>query len=122
MCLTCSEIELDLAQASFDINSFLGFAQDLAFARQGLDVNLFPRFYTNIQNDLYLYTTVHYDYRRGERPVRVKLHQVPHYCFGRVLGHEDITLYIFFPRMFALEKATNFPGKGTGQAHNLLRT
>ena len=122
LCLTCSEIESIQAQVSFDIDSFLGFAQDLAFARQGLDINLFPRFHTNIQTNLHLYTTVLYDFGKGEKQVRVKLQKVPHYCAGRVLGHEGITFYVFFPRMYEPDKATNFPGKGDGEPYNLLRT
>jgi hypothetical protein len=122
LCLECSCIQPGSAEVTFDIDSFLGFAQDLAFARQGIDINLFPRFHTNIQNSLHLYYTVYHDSGQGERPVRVKLQNVPHYCFGRVLGHEDITLYLFFPRMYIPEKATNFPGKGGGETHNLLQT
>jgi len=122
LCLTCSEVEPVPLAVSFDIDSFLGFAQSLAFARQGVDFNLFPRFHTNIQNDLHLYMTVYHDYGRGERPVHVKLKKVPHYYAGRVLGHEDITFYIFFPRMYDPDKPTNFPGKSNGETHNLLRT
>ena len=83
----------------FDIDSFLGYTRSLAFAKQGFDINLFPRFHANIQNNLYLYTTIYYDYGRGEKPVKVKLQKVPHYCLGRVLGHEDILVYIFFPKI-----------------------
>ena len=106
----------------FDIDSFLGFANSLAFAKQGISVNFYPRFHTNIQGDLHLYTIVHHDYRRGEREIKVKLYKVPHYCLGRVISYEDTTVYVFFPRMYDPEKATNFPGSGGGQTHDLLRT
>jgi hypothetical protein len=106
----------------FDIDSVLGFAQSLAFAREGLDINFFPCFYTNIQNDLYTYTTLSYDFGKGEKLIQRKIHQVPHYRLGRLLGREDITVYILFPRMYDPQKSTNFPGKGGGSAGNLLRT
>jgi hypothetical protein len=120
ICLTYSKVESLLAQITFNINSFLRFAQDLAFARQGVNINLFPCFYTNIQTDLYLYTTVYYDFRRGLKPVRVKLQKVLYYCAGRVIGHKDITLYIFFLKMYTPDKVTNFPRKGDREKHNLL--
>ena len=106
----------------FDIDSFLGYASSLAFARQGVLINLYPRFHTNITSGLHLYSTVHHDFGRGEKAIRVLLHTVPHYCLGRVLGHKDASIFIFFPCMFYPDKATNFPGKGNGEAHALLRT
>ncbi len=121
LCLSCSQLE-SAAEVSFDIDSFLGYAHSLAFARRGITINLFPQFHSNIRTDLHLYYTVYHDFGRGPRPVKVKLHQVPHYYLGRVIGHEDISTYIFFPRMYDPEKPTNFPGKGGGQAHDLLRT
>jgi hypothetical protein len=40
-----------------------------------------------------------------------------------VAGHEDITVYLFFPRIYEPGKRHNFPGRGSsGQAHHLLRT
>lgn len=122
ICLACSQVEARTIEVMFDIDSFLGYTRSLAFAKQGFDINLFPRFHANIQNNLHLYTTVYYDYGRGEKPVKVKLQKVPHYCLGRVLGHEDILVYIFFPKMYHPDKVTNFPGSGGGRKHDLLRT
>ena len=121
LCLKCSQISSHPTAISFDIDSFLGYAQSLAFARQGLDINLFPRFYTNIQSNLHIYTTVYYDSGKGEKPFQVQLHKVPHYRVGRVSGHGGTNVYIFFPRMYAPDKPTNFPGKGGGETSHQLR-
>ncbi|OBT60329.1 hypothetical protein VE03_10768, partial [Pseudogymnoascus sp. 23342-1-I1] len=123
VCLRCSQVGGETpAEINFDIDSFLGYASSLAFARRGVTINLFPRFHSNLRTNLHLYTTAYHDAGRGERPMKVPLHRVTHYCLGRVLGHEDISIYVFFPRMFAAERATNFPGKGGGDEHHLLRT
>jgi hypothetical protein len=121
ICVSCSQSKAGSSVIRFDIDSFLGFTHSLAVACQGIDINLFPRFHTNIRTDLHLYTKVFYDFGKGEKAIRVKLQKVPHYCLGRILGHEDISLYIFFPRMYEPDKPTNFPGKGSGQPHHLLQ-
>jgi hypothetical protein len=123
LCLKCSQYnDPPSAKILYDIDSFLGYATSLAFARQGITINLYPRYHTNIRTNLHLYTTVFHDYGKGPKAMRVKLHRVPHYCLGRVLGHEDISVYVFFPGMFDPEKPTNFPGKGAGEPHGLLRS
>jgi hypothetical protein len=121
-CLRCSQSTKGSAEVCFDIDSFLGYASSLAFARQGVAINLYPRFSSNIKSNLHLYATVHYDYGRGEKAISIPLHKVPHYYLGRVIGHEDTSVFILFPRMFYPEKETNFPGRSDGKAHGLLRT
>jgi hypothetical protein len=84
---------------------------------------LSPRFHYNIWTDLYIRMTAWRNSPRGLKAVQVPLHHVPHYCLGRVVGHKDITVYLFFPRMYEPGKQQNFPGRGSsGQAHYLLRT
>ena len=85
-------------------------------------INLYPRFHTNIKSYLHLYSTVHHDFGRGKKAIRVPLHTVPHYCLGRVLRHEDMSIFVFFPYMFHPDKATNFPRKSDSEAYALLRT
>jgi hypothetical protein len=121
-CLRCSQSTRGSAEMCFDIDSFLGYASSLAFARQGVAINLYPRFSSNIKSNLHLYSTVHYDFGRGEKAISIPLHKVPHYYLGRVIGHEDTSVFILFPRMFYPEKETNFPGRSDGEAHGLLRT
>ena len=123
LCLRCSQVETSSAEISFDIDSLVGFADSLAFARQGLTITLSPRFHSNIRTDLHIQMTAWRDSPQGPKAVQVPLHHVPHYCLGRVVGREDITVYLFFPRMYEPGKEHNFPGRGSsGQAHHLLRT
>jgi len=122
LCLTCSEVESIPLAISFDIDSFLEFAQSLAFACQRVNFNLFLHFYINIQNDLYLYITVYHDYSRGERPVHIKLKKVSYYYANRILSYKNITFYIFFPRIYDPDKPTNFSRKSNKETYNLLRT
>ena len=120
MCLICLEIESVLLAVSFDIDSFLGFAQSLAFVCQRIDFNLFLYFYINIQNDLYFYITVYYNYSRSKRPVYVKLKKVFYYYAGRILGYKDITFYIFFFWIYNSDKLTNFSKKSNKEIYNFF--
>ena len=105
----------------YDIDSALGYANSLAFAKGGLMINLSPRFHTNIQTNLHLYTYVTHDYGRGPRQVRVRLHEVPHYCLGYLTEQERTQVYVFFPQQWHPDKRTNFPGKKGTIKHELLR-
>jgi len=122
LCMNCSQTHADSATIQYDFDSFLGYAQSLAFARHGLQINLAPKFAMNISTDIHLYTVVidtsNPNHPR-ERPI--KLYRVPHIYLGRVINHEDITVYIFFPNMWFPEKKTNFPRKGDREASSLLR-
>jgi hypothetical protein len=50
----------------------------------------------------------------------VPLFRVPYIRLGRVVGAEGISVYIFFPAQWSLEKPTNFPGKLGGRSHSVL--
>ena len=121
VCLHRSEQAARPMLIQYDIDSLLGYAHSLAFAKQGLMVNLAPQFQANIQTNLHLFTYVTYDYGRGPRPVRVKLHRVPHYCLGYLTHQESTQVYVFFPAQWHPDKPTNFPGKRNGRAHEMLR-
>jgi hypothetical protein len=54
--------------------------------------------------------------------MKVLLHHVTYYYLRRVLSHEDILIYVFFPCMFTAKRATNFPRKGGSDEHHLLYT
>ena len=97
VCLECSQADPVQPTTCFDVDSFLGFGSSLAVARHGLTVDLFPRFHRNISNDLHVYTTVYPDLNWPEKTRPVKLHHVPHYYLGRVLGGDEIAIYLFFP-------------------------
>lgn len=97
LCLYYSQHPDLSVTVQYDFDSLLGYARSLAFTRQGIDINLYPRFHTNLQTDLHLYSTVSCDYGQGPKDIKVKLYMIPHYCLGRVLSYEDIAVYIFFP-------------------------
>ena len=122
LCLRCSQVEETSGRVNFDIDSFVGFARSLAVARQGITVNLFPRFYKNFQSSQHLFAVVHYDFGRGERAIKVPLHKVPMIYLGRVIGRDDIEIYVLFERMYHPDKPTNFPGTADGEKHGLIRT
>src|SRR5579871_1808981 len=121
VCLACSEQRHRPQRIRFDIDSVIGFASSLAFARRGVKINFAPQFHENLQTSVHLTHVVQYDSGRGPRPIHVKLHEIPHYCFGRVIGQEDMAIYILFPNQWTPEKPTNFPGKLNGQKHGTLQ-
>ncbi|PMD12913.1 hypothetical protein NA56DRAFT_652194, partial [Hyaloscypha hepaticicola] len=96
----------------WDFDSFLGFAPSLDFAKQGLLLNTYPRFQQNISRSVHLFSNIT-DTSNPTRSkvIKVPLHNVPHYYFGKVIGREDISV----------EKATNFPGSDNGKPSSILR-
>ena len=98
VCLHRSEQRHRPMLIQYDIDSALGYATSLAFAKHGLMVNLAPQFHANIRTNLHLYSHVTHDYGRGPRQVRVGLHDVPHYCLGYLSQQEHTRVYVFFPR------------------------
>ena len=121
VCLYSSEQQHRRMLIRYDIDSALGYATSLAFARRGLMINFAPQFHTNIRINLHLYTHVTYDYGRGPRQVRLKLHELPHYCLGYLSQQEHTKVYVFFPRQWHPEKQTNFPGQKDDVKHKLLQ-
>jgi hypothetical protein len=121
VCLHSSEQLRRPMEIQYDIDSTLGYARSLAFAKRGLMINLAPQFLSNIRTNLHIYTYVSHDYGRGPQQVRVKLHEAPQYCLGYSTRQQDTKVYVFFPRQWHPEKPTNFPGKEDGIKHEMLR-
>jgi hypothetical protein len=121
VCLPCSEQVHRPIHSRFDFDSILGFAQSLGFAKRGIMVNLAPQFSTNIQTNLHLSLPVTYTVGQREHTRQVSLHKIPHYRLGRLIGHGDVDVYIFFPQQWSPDKPTNFPGKEAGEKHGVLR-
>jgi hypothetical protein len=105
VCLHASEHhdDVQVPEVLFDIDSIMGFASSLAVAKQGIKVNLAPHMIYNLSADIHLTLPVEIDGK--ER--RVPLHEVPHYQFGRLVGKEDVTLYLFFPRLYSHDSRQN---------------
>ena len=123
LCLSESELKQSPDTiVEFDVDSLLGFARSLAFARRGIMLDFVPQFYQNISSNVHLTLPVQVERPRGGfKTAQVMLHKIPHISFGRVLGQEDIGIYIFFPRQYDAHKATNFPGQRHGRKHRILQ-
>lgn len=120
VCLACTEQPSDARVSQFDIDSTIGFAPSLAFARHGLCLNFAPQFHQNIQSNVHLSMQV-IDYSEGRaRAKRVPLFKIPHITLGRVIGLEGMSVHVFFPRQWDVDKQTNFPGKLNGNQHGIL--
>ncbi len=120
VCLACSEQPARTNAIQYDIDSMLGFAESLAFAKQGLYLNFAPQFHQNLQANVHLSLPV-IDHSSGRaRTKHVPLFKVPHIRLGRVVGAEGISVYIFFPKQWSAEKPTNFPGKLGGRPYGVL--
>jgi hypothetical protein len=120
VCLACTEQPSDARVSQFDIDSTIGFAQSLAFARHGLCLNFAPQFHQNIQSNVHLSMQV-IDHSGGRaRAKRIPLFKIPHITLGRVVGIEGMSVYAFFPKQWNIEKQTNFPGKLNGNEHGIL--
>lgn len=61
-----------------------------------------------------MYYQINHFISRKEKRIHVPIYKVPHYCLRKVFSQEDMTIYIFFPNMYSLDKATNFPRKLRG--------
>ncbi|KAH7337345.1 hypothetical protein BKA66DRAFT_555306 [Pyrenochaeta sp. MPI-SDFR-AT-0127] len=98
---------VDVAVKLADI---MGFTRTLAVAKQGIRFNVTPHIISNLDSDIHL--TLLTPTSNG-RTRRVPLHMVPHYQFGRLVGYEDVTLYLFFPYLYKRRKANNYLNQDT---------
>ena len=103
VCLQKEKTKVLAAQVSYDIDSFLGFADSLCFARQGLHYQPAPMRVQNMQTDVHIKSTVFRDIdpqpASPPRPALSMLKDIPHFHFGRVEGGNHIALYILFPHL-----------------------
>ena len=121
VCLACSNRPARTREARYDIDSIIGFAQSLAFARQGLYFNFAPQFLQNLHTNVHLTLPVTDDSSGRARTKHVPLFKVPHIRLGRVIGTEGISVYAFFPAQWSARKPTNFPGKLGGNSYGVLQ-
>ena len=102
ICLHEEETPAVAPGVAFDVDSFLGFATNLGFARQGIRCQFAPQMKQNIAADLHLEAprfNVMDDDAAEPRVTASKLMDIPHYLFGRVVGAPEIELFIFFPHL-----------------------
>jgi hypothetical protein len=95
---------------TFDIDSAGGHATSLAVARQGIHWNPVPApVVSNLKSSLHLTPLpISYVDREGKtRRRRCPIHKIPHMQFGRLVGFEDVALYVIFPRLYQPQRKTS---------------
>jgi hypothetical protein len=106
ICLNVDDGATAATGVTFDIDSVLGFPSSLAVAKQGIRWNPTQMAVSDIRSDLHLNSRLaHYIDRHGHaHSVRRPLYQLPNYNFGRLIGFEDVSLYLFFPHLYREEQ------------------
>lgn len=106
VCLHATEEEQVEVETAFDIDSYLGFASSLAFARRGIRYQPAPQYRQNIQTDVHIRTTVPADVTDSDleddaprRMVSANLKDVPHFMLGTLEGDDCVAVYILFPEI-----------------------
>ena len=105
VCLHAEETQDIPPLVAFDVDSLLGFASSLTFARQGISYQPAPQVHQNLRTDVHLEGTAYESQATAEHPdlpSRAKpamLKDIPHHYLGRVEGASDISLFILFPHL-----------------------
>ncbi|KAI9654009.1 MAG: hypothetical protein M1829_001104 [Trizodia sp. TS-e1964] len=101
-----NSMEMEI-QVSYDIDSFLGFASSLAFAKQGLFLCLKPLVMKNIQTNLHITcdSRRYVDAELGNdiNLSRQHIKDVPYIYLGHIEGQKEVCVYALF-------SALNEPG------------
>ena len=102
ICLHADEPQTNYAGMTFDIDSVTGFPSSIAIAKQGIRWHPTQMLVSDLQSSLHMTTkAAHFVDSHGHaHNVRRPLHQLPHYTFGRLIGLEDVSIYILFPRLY----------------------
>jgi hypothetical protein len=102
LCLATEDQPPAISTVTFDIDSVVGYATSLAVAKQGLRWHPTQLVVSDLQASLHLSPVrVYYEDSHGHpHAVRQPIHLVPHYTFGRLVGLEDVSLYVLFPRLY----------------------
>jgi hypothetical protein len=97
------------ANIAYDIDSFLGFASSLEFARQGFFYQPVPTFVQNMTADLHIKTSVFYTDLSGKsRSRQAMLHHVPHLYLGSLTSASKVSVYVLFPHKYSVNADVNF--------------
>jgi hypothetical protein len=102
LCLAADHRPDPTLEITLDIDSVGGFVSSLAVARRGIRWYPTQMPVSDLQLDLHLNPIlVQYLNLNGRaHTVRRPIHQVPHSTFGHLIGFEDISLYLLFPRLY----------------------
>ncbi|KAH8749826.1 hypothetical protein BGZ57DRAFT_945613 [Hyaloscypha finlandica] len=96
------EIPVYISEVTFDIDSITGFCHGLGIAKGGIRWNFIQMPVSDLQSGLHLarrrvqFFGSHEHFHSIQRPV----YKIPHYMLGRLIGLEDVSLYLLFPRLY----------------------
>ncbi|EXK75695.1 hypothetical protein FOQG_19539 [Fusarium oxysporum f. sp. raphani 54005] len=109
ICLDEDERVSDGAGVTFDIDSIVAFPSSLAVAKKGIHWSPTRMTVSDLQSDLHLRSipVTFLDTNGKQHQVHRPVHQIPHYTFGRVIGFEDISLYLLFPNLYREEQKSS---------------
>ena len=109
ICLEAGDRPTMAAGVTFDVDSITGFPASLGIGKQGIRWHPTQMPVSDLQLGLHLNTRrVHYlDSHGHAHSVRKPIHQLPHYTFGRLVGFEDISLYLLFPHLYREEQKSS---------------
>ncbi|KAI7226593.1 hypothetical protein KC330_g8763 [Hortaea werneckii] len=102
VCLHEEQTRAVNADVASDIDSFLGFATSLAFAKKGLWSQIAPQTKQNMTADVHIRDRMfvpNEDPERLDRLTPAMLHQILHFMLGRIEGAHDITVFVLFPHI-----------------------
>ena len=80
----------------YNIDSIMGFAHSLIIAKQSIQFNVTPQVVLNLATNIYFTFPVT---RQCGQTQQVPLYTIPHYFLGQVVGHKDISIFLFFPHL-----------------------
>ncbi|KAM5527792.1 hypothetical protein FOXYSP1_19665 [Fusarium oxysporum f. sp. phaseoli] len=109
ICLDEDEKVSDDAGITFDVKRVVAFPSNLAVAKRGIRWSPTRMTVSDLQSGLHLRSipVICLDTNGKQHQVHRPVHQIPHYTFGRVVGFEDISLYLLFPTYIENRSAVN---------------
>jgi hypothetical protein len=102
ICLAAGDSPTQTPWVSFDIDSVVGYATSFGVARCGIRWNPVQMEVSDLQAGLHISPVrVQFFDRHGHAHSQLRpIHEVPHCKVGRLVGFEDMSLYILFPRLY----------------------
>ncbi|KAH9203049.1 hypothetical protein DL95DRAFT_509177, partial [Leptodontidium sp. 2 PMI_412] len=102
ICIQEGDMPCQTAQVTFDVDSITGFCPSLGVARGGIRWNFMQMPVSDLQSGLHLARrrVQFFDSHGHFHSVRRSVHEIPHYTLGRLIGFEDVSLYLLFPRLY----------------------
>jgi hypothetical protein len=109
ICLRKDQTPCQTGRIKFDVDSITGFCSSLGVAQGGIRWNWTQMPVSDLKSSLHLakrrvqYSDSHGHLHSVLRPV----HEIPHYTLGRLVGFEDVSLYLLFPRLYREEQQSS---------------